>query len=154
MTRLRQLLVVSITALLASGLAVASEIYKWTDDEGNVHYVDRPTGQPDETRLDIYSARTDNSAVQARVQQRRQSRAAADQVASEAPDEMRKEELRAAQQERQEQCQKYRARLEKYLQSQRLYKEDQSGERVYLDEDETLAARTRVEEQIKEYCGS
>ena len=86
MTRLRQLLVVSITALLASGLAVASEIYKWTDDEGNVHYVDRPTGQPDETRLDIYSARTDNSAVQARVQQRRQSRAAADQVASEAPD--------------------------------------------------------------------
>ena len=67
---------------------------------------------------------------------------------------MRKEELRAAQQERQEQCQKYRARLEKYLQSQRLYKEDQSGERVYLDEDETLAARTRVEEQIKEYCGS
>ena len=154
MTRLRYLLVVSITALLASGLAVASEIYKWTDEDGNVHYVDRPTGQPDETRLDIYSARTDNAAVQARVQQRRESRAAAEQAASEAPDEMSKEDLRAEQQKRQEQCEKYRARLERYLQSQRLYKEDGTGERVYLDEEQTLAARARVEEQIKEYCGS
>jgi hypothetical protein len=154
MTRLRQLLVVSIAALLASGVVVASEIYKWVDEEGNVHYVDRPTGQPDETRLDIFSARTDNSAVQARVQQRQENRAAAAQVASEAPPEMSEEDLRAEQQKRQEQCQTYRARLERYLQSQRLYKEDDSGERVYLDEEQTLAARARVEEQIKEYCGS
>ena len=154
MKRLRQLLVFSIAALLASGVAVASEIYKWTDEEGNVHYVDRPTGQPDETRLKIFSARTDNAAVQARIQQRREERAAADQVASEAQPEMSPEDLRAEQQKRQEQCEKYRARLERYLQSQRLYKEDGNGERVYLDEEQTLAARARVEDQIKEYCGS
>ena len=146
MKRLRQLLVFSIAALLASGVAVASEIYKWTDEEGNVHYVDRPTGQPDETRMNIYSARTDNAAVQARVQERR--------VASEPQPEMSQEDLRAEQEKRQEQCEKYRARLERYLQSQRLYKEDGNGERVYLDEEQTLAARARVEDQIKEYCGS
>ena len=65
MTRMRQLIVFSVATLLASGLAVGSEIYKWTDEDGNVHYVDRPTGQPDETRLDIYSSRTDNTVVQA-----------------------------------------------------------------------------------------
>ena len=154
MTRFRQILVVAIAALLASGMTLASEIYKWTDDEGSVHYVDRPTGQPDEKRLDIYSSRTDNSAVQARLQARREARAAAEQVAAEAPPEMSKEEVRAEQQKRQQQCQMYRDRLEQYLRSQRLYKEDDSGERVYLDEEETLAARARVEEQIKEYCGA
>lgn len=154
MTRLRQLLVAMLAAALASGVALASDIYKWTDEDGNVQYVDRPTGQPDETRLDIFSARTDNTAVQARVQQRREARAAAEQVASEAPPDMSEDELRAEQQQRREQCQQYRARLENYLQSQRLYEEDENGERVYLDEEQTLAARARVEEQIEEYCGS
>ena len=154
MKRFRQILVLTIAALLTSGMALASEIYKWTDDDGNVHYVDRPTGQPDETRLDIYSSRTDNAAVQARLQARREARATAEQVASEAPPEMSKEELRAEQQQRQERCQMYRDRLERFLRSQRLYQEDESGERVYLDEEQTLAARARVEEQIKEYCGS
>ena len=154
MTRLRQLLVLSIAASLASGLAAASEIYKWVDQEGNVHYVDRPSGQPDETRLDIYSARTDKAAVQARIRQRSESRAADKQAASEAPDEMTREELRAEQQKRQEQCESYRARLDRYLRSQRLYREDDSGERVYLDEEQTLAARARVEEKVKEHCGS
>lgn len=154
MTHLRQLVVVILVATLSSGPAVASDIYKSTDEEGNVYYVDRPTGQPDETRLDIYSARTDASAVQARVQQRREARAAAEQVASEAPPDMSDDELRAEQQKRQAQCQRYRDRLENYLQSQRLYKEDENGERVYLDEEQTLAARARVEEQIEEYCGS
>jgi hypothetical protein len=154
MTPIRQLLVLSIAASLASGLAVASEIYKWVDQEGNVHYVDRPSGRPDETRLDIYSARTDKAAVQARIQQRRESRAADEQAASEAPDEMTGDELRAEQQKRQEQCDSYRARLERYLRSQRLYREDDSGERVYLDEEQTLAARARVEEKVKEHCGT
>jgi len=154
MKGLRQLLGAALAATLVSGLALASDIYKWTDEEGGVHYVDRPTGQPDETRMDIFSARTDNAAIQARAQERREARATAEQVASEAPPGMSENDLRAEQQQRQAECQKYRDRLESYLQSRRLYKEDENGERVYLDEEQTLAARARVEDQIKEYCGS
>jgi uncharacterized membrane protein YebE (DUF533 family) len=44
--------------------------------------------------------------------------------------------------------------LQKYLTSRRLYRQDENGERVYLDEDETLAARERVEDQVQEFCGS
>ena len=57
-------------------------------------------------------------------------------------------------QKRQQQCQMYRDRLERFLRSQRLYQEDESGERQYLNEEETMAARARVEEQIQKYCGS
>ena len=154
MTRFRLMLTLSIAALIASGTTVASEIYEWTDDAGNVHYEDRPTGQAYELRRDVRSARTDNSAVLAQIQARREARAAAKQVAAEAPQEMSKEEVRAEQQKRQQQCQMYRDRLEQILRSQRLYQEDESGERQYLNEEETMAARTRVEEQIQEYCSS
>jgi len=154
MTRFRLMLTLSIAALIASGTTVASEIYEWTDDAGNVHYEDRPISQEAQLRRDIFSARTDNSAVQAQVQARREAYAAAEQVAAEAPEEMSKEDVRAEQQKRQQQCQMYRDRLEQFLRSQRLYQEDESGERQYLSEEETMAARARVEEQIQEYCSS
>jgi hypothetical protein len=154
MTRHRLLLAISVAALLAGGAVAASEIYKWTDENGSVHYEDRPTGEGEVQRMNIVSARTDNSAVQARLQARREERAAREQVASEAPPEMSKEEIRAEQEKRQQQCQKYRDRLEAFLRSQRLYEENDTGERRYLDEQEVMAARAKVQEQIVEYCGS
>ena len=145
---------IACAALLAGGLAVGGEIYKWVDEDGNVHYEDRPTGTGTIERMDIISRSTDNSAVQARVDARREARAVADQVDSEAPPEMSKEEIRKEREERTKKCQQYRDRLEAFLRSQRLYREDDAGEREYLSDEEVLAARTRVEEQIKEYCGS
>ncbi|MDH3613589.1 MAG: DUF4124 domain-containing protein [Gammaproteobacteria bacterium] len=147
------LLITVAAALITGGTAVASEIYKWTDRDGNVHYEDRPTGDAPMERLAIVSRNTDNSAVRSQVAAKREARATAEQVASEAPPEMSKAELRAEQEKRKEQCQMYRDRLEQFLRSQRLYREDDAGEREYLDESETLAARESVEGQIKEYCG-
>lgn len=154
MSKFRLTLMVSLAALLASGTAVAGEIYKWTDEDGNIHYEDRPTGDTTMVRLDIQSSSTDNTVVQARLDEDREAREAARQVASEAPPKMTKAELRAEQEKRQEQCQMYRDRLQSFLRSQRLYEEDDAGERTYLSEDEIMAARSRVEDQIQEYCGS
>ncbi|MDH3351276.1 MAG: DUF4124 domain-containing protein [Gammaproteobacteria bacterium] len=148
------LLITVAAALATGGTAVASEIYKWIDGDGNVHYEDRPTANAAVERLDVVSRNTDNSAVQARVSASREARAARKQVAAEAPAGMSKEELRAEQEKREQQCQTYRDRLESFLRSQRLYREDEAGERQYLEEAEVMAARTRVEGQIKEYCGS
>lgn len=149
----RLILTVAAAALMASGMTVAGEIYKWTDDDGNVHYEDRPIGDAETERLDIVSKSTDNSAVQAHLIAGREARDVAREVPSEAPPEMTKAEIRAEQEERQKQCQTYRGRLEDFMRSQRLYKVDDAGERQYLSEDEMLAARSRVEGKIQEYCG-
>ncbi len=119
-----------------------------------MHYVDRPSGQPTEERLDILSNRTDNQAVRASVQarldrevereERQAQRAEAEQQAAEA---------RAAEAKRKEQCEMYRARMDSYLRSTRLYREDESGERVYLDEDQVMEARARLQDKIQESCG-
>jgi len=152
--RKRAIAFVMMLAVSAAGMAFASNIYKWTDEQGNVHYGDRPTGDASEERLAISSRPTDPSKVQTRVQAAYEARAAAKKAAASEPAGPSSEELQAQALERQEKCATYKARLQKFLTSHRLYKEDENGERVYLDEDETLAARERVRNQVEEYCNS
>jgi len=150
----RLLLTIATFIITASGTAGASEIYKSTDADGNVYYQDRPTGADTEQRMHLVSARTDNAAVLAQTEARLEAKAAAEQVASEAPAEMSWQELKAEKEKRQQQCQMYRDRLDLFLRSRQLYRDGEDGERTYLDETETLAARERVEGQIREYCGA
>jgi Domain of unknown function (DUF4124) len=145
-------------ALLIAGLAMAgvvsgSDIYKWTDAEGNVHFGDRPSGASTEERLAISSSPTDPERVQSIVQARNDARS--ERTAAEAATkaaEPTAAEIRAAEAERKEKCNTYKERLQKFVTSRRLYRQDENGERVYLDEEETLAARARVQEQVLEYC--
>ena len=155
MNTMRLPITIACAALLASGLAMGGEIYKWVDENGNVHYEDRPTGEGNVQRVaEVRSRNTDTAAVAARVDSQRKARAAARQVESEAPEEMSKEELRAEQQARHERCESYRAKLQAFLTAPRMYEEDEAGERSYLEEDQIMAKRSEVEEKIQEYCGS
>ena len=145
---------ITAVILILACLPATAEVYKWVDEDGNVHYGDKPTGNEPE-RMAIASQPTDNARVQQQIQvsttartQRREAEAAA---AAEGPS---KEELQAEAQERAQRCQSARATMQSFITSRRLYREDESGERVYLDESETIAARQRVEDQNDEYCGS
>lgn len=147
------LIFVSAAAMLAVGSTIAGEIYKWTDADGNVHYVDRPTGDPSEQRVSVVSRSTNNSSVKASIDARRDREAAREEKrASRAEAEKEAAQAKADEEKRQQQCQTYRAQLESYLQSQRLYREDESGERVYLEEAEMLEARAKVQDKIQETC--
>jgi hypothetical protein len=48
----------------------------------------------------------------------------------------------------------YKERLQRFVTSRRLYREDESGERVYLDEEQSQAARERVQQQVEEHCSN
>jgi hypothetical protein len=144
--------IIMILTALASGPAFADGIYKSTDEEGNVLYGDRPTGDASEERLAITSKPTDPQKIQEQILARREARAAIDKLAAEEPAGPSEDELLAQAKEREEKCATYKARLQRFLVSRRLYREDENGERVYLDEDETLAARERVQNQVEEYC--
>lgn len=152
MTR-QKLFILAASVVALSSPAFAAEIYKWVDAEGNVHYVDRPSGNPTEQRLDIATRRTDNAAVRASVQARLDRQSARQEAREQAAEAERAAiDAQAEREERSRQCQMYRDRMESYLQSRRLYREDEAGERVYLDESETLEARAKVQEKIQEYC--
>lgn len=149
----RKILVLVLSAAALWTSAFAGEIYKYVDDDGNVHYLDRPTGESGEERLDITYSGTSSESVSARVQKRRDYMAALDEARSEAKSQREAEaQARAELEERAAKCQEHRARLESYLQSRRLYREDASGEREYLDEEQVMEARRKVEEAIQETC--
>jgi predicted RNA polymerase sigma factor len=145
-----------ITATLILSVALASaasanEIYKWTDEDGNVHYTDKPVDQTSE-RLDIASSSTNNEAVRAQTQARLDRQSEAAEAAANAPKGPTAEELRAEARERSDKCATYQARLTKFTQSRRLYREDEDGERVYLDDADTQKTRDKTEDQVREYC--
>ena len=143
-----------ILSVVAVTIASAGEIYKWTDDDGNVHYTDKPIDARSE-HMDIQSRPTNETVVNAEIQTRvdYQERRA-ESVAAAAEEQKSADELRAEAEERQEKCSMYRARLTKFVQSRRLYREDEDGERVYLDEEQTQTARDDVENKVDEYCNS
>ena len=140
-----------ILSVAMASAATASEIYRWTDEDGNVHYTDKPV-EPSSERMNIASRSTDNSAVQAQTQARLDSNAAAAEAAANEPAGPTPEELRAEKKQRAEQCTKYRERLTRFVQSRHLYREDENGERTYLDEAETQKTRNKAEENVREYC--
>jgi hypothetical protein len=153
------LVTLATAAALCASSALASDIYRYTDEEGTVHYVDRPSGEPTEERMYVASQRTNNSAVQARYNERyRQpepqpaAQAPAGTAAEEEPEELSRAERKAATAERAQQCQSYRNRMQTLVTARRLYREDESGERVYLDDAQIQEARDKVQELIEEFC--
>ena len=143
----------AILATLCASTALASDIYRYVDENGDVIYVDRPTGNPGETRMDVYSRNTDNAAVQARVQTRQDKAIAeTESDAEEGEAKLTRGEKRAIAAANQQQCQAYRTQLDSYVASRRLFREDEGGERVYLSDAESQEARDRVQRLIEETC--
>lgn len=140
-----------ILSVALGSAATAAEIYKWTDEDGNVHYTDKPIDQTSE-RLNIASNATDNESVQAQTQARLNRQSEAAEAVANAPKGPSAEEQRAEARQRADKCAMYQARLTKFTQSRRLYREDEDGERVYLDEADTQKTRDKTEEQVREYC--
>jgi vacuolar-type H+-ATPase subunit I/STV1 len=120
-----------------------------------VHYEDRPSGAASEQRLVVNSRRTESSAVQERIDSRLESQAVRQEKKAAAAEEKAAAAAKEAEaEEKQKRCDTYRARLETYVQSRRLYREDEDGERVWLDDTERQDAQQKVEEQIAENCTS
>ena len=152
----RHIYAVAITLTLAvSGVAVAGDIYKWVDEDGNVHYGDKPVSNGSE-RVAIESRPTDRARVQSQYQAAAQARAENRDARAQADEEGRKteEELRAQADERRQKCEASRATMQKFVTSRRIYTQDESGERVYMDDAQMQAARERVENDINEYCNN
>ena len=157
MKRTRLLITVAAATTLCASSVMAAEIYKYTDENGNVHYGDRPSGNTAEETVHVASQRTNNAAVQAAFNERYAPKPEPQGQAAETGEAEKEEKLsradrRAAAAERAQKCESYRSRMETILTSRRLYREDENGERVYLEDNERQEARDKMQELIEKYC--
>ncbi|CAN0227825.1 unnamed protein product [Chrysoparadoxa australica] len=135
----------TVVMLAGAGLALftglaSAEIYRWVDDQGRVHYGDRPAaGRPAEKLQST-------PAGPARTADRDTSGNEAGRT-----DEADDRAERAAE-VRQQECEKARTRLQAYRDAARLTTTGPEGETRELDADERVDVIVRAEEQVAELC--
>ena len=143
-----------VTLLLAAWAFVISpcsaEIYKWVDEEGNVHFGDRPkNAEAEQLKLPAPAppSPTPDRRDRLETQQRmldvyREEREQKKQAVAE--EKARRKRLEAR-------CNAARDQLRNYKESQ-LYDLTSDGERKFLTDSERQATIDELAAQIKKYC--
>jgi len=146
---------VALVMLLAAATPEAADVYRWTDEQGRVHYGQRPPPQGAEkmqlpaTKATLPSA--DQPSAQRRDRQQRLLEAY----------EYEREQKRIAEARLAQQRERDAARCRELQKSWRLlsyagpvYRTDTGGERRYLSEDERAAEKAELRRAHLQACGT
>jgi catalase len=148
-----------ITAIVLIGLTISAaaeevSVYRWIDEQGVPQFTDRPPSNAGAELTGIRSQRTDQGAVQARVEQR----SSVDEEAAKRRNDSAADAQSAAQEreqtraQRSDNCSQARERLETYSTARRLYRPMADGEREYLSSEEMDAAKASAEQEVADWC--
>ena len=140
-------------AIVISTSAFADEIYKWTDDDGNVHYGDRPSGEESEERLQFTYNRTNTESLDNRVAAQRDAEDSRQSARTQATEQKQTAEAeRIEAEEQQARCETSRAKVDSMRAAPRVYREGPDGEREYLDDVQRAESIAMAETRAKEAC--
>ncbi|MDF2074613.1 DUF4124 domain-containing protein [Pseudomonas mendocina] len=133
-----------IAALLPT-LATA-EIYRWTDEQGRVHFAQRPVAGAEtvEVKPQVVERDAHTREREARTQRFYDARREEQQQAAAT--------AAAQREERAGECRDLRRRLAQIPEGFSYYRTDANGERIYYSDDETDAARRQLRERIAQRC--
>nr|WP_256833455.1 DUF4124 domain-containing protein [Pseudomonas oleovorans] len=133
-----------IVALLPS--LAAAEIYRWTDEQGQVHFGQRPVAGAETVQVKPQVVERDQHTREreARSQRFYDARREEQQQAAAA--------ATAQREERANECRDLRRRLAQIPEGFSYYRTDANGERIYYSDEETDAARRQLRERIAQRC--
>lgn len=146
-----------IAAFAASALMSASadtEVYKWVDPQGRIHYSDRPP--PSDGKL--LSMESTPSAHQHAAAERSSAppSSAAPRVTSPSADanpRMKETVENDVANAHAEQCKAAQDKYTMYVNSRHLYREGANKERIYLTDAELETERLNAKRELDERCG-
>jgi hypothetical protein len=128
----------------------ANKVYKWTDEDGNVHYGDQPPA--DSQRHEMRLRRTPAVDPDVNTRQQRTGRL----LQSFATEREEKQAERAAvvaeKKQREARCAEARRIQEKYENSAFIYKKDAAGARVILDDDAYAEVMADARATVETWC--
>jgi hypothetical protein len=134
--------------LLVLPLGAMADIYRSVDENGQVVYSDRPSGDAERITVSAAPAAAP-AAAGAPAGDGEQTADGDSTVFAEVPREPTPEELAA---DRARNCEYARQMLESYATSHRLYRQGADGEREYLSAEEIDAARARAQSNVAAWC--
>jgi hypothetical protein len=161
MSRIQKVLMAFLMAGLTA-VAAAETVYKWVDGSGQIHYTDLPPTRSDAKILGVVH----NAGVV-------EDEESGDDYDDEGGDEgngdtgttagttttpeppVSRDAMQAAANDaakaKVEQCKAAQDRYQRYIESRRLFREE-NGKRVYLSDQELTEARARAKQAVDDYC--
>lgn len=143
--------------MLVSGVAAAADIYKWKDADGKIRYSDMPPAG--KTAYEKLSGSKPASATAAAAPEAKTEKGAAgggagkDKAGAESPQGKSDQAQQDEKKVRDENCAIAKANAQSYKQGGRLYKTNEKGERLYLDEKEIAASLEKANKDVDYWCG-
>jgi len=143
-----------IAGVLTCGFAHAGDVYKYVDERGQTLYTDKPI--PGAIRVASSTPRPNASSTHSSQQAAsNQQLAASNQRISQNQNDQRvaanvAKDLEASRAER---CKKARSDYNNSINSQRLYRTDKDGNRVYLTDAELSQRRIDNAKAVESICG-
>ncbi|MFO8024727.1 DUF4124 domain-containing protein [Thiohalophilus sp.] len=139
-----------LTALVS--VSTGAGVYKWTDEQGQVHYGDKPP-EKGARSMDVDPGPSRGSPqsgdAERREKTRRLLRAYEEERRIKQQREQRKEAEAA---ERHKRCARARDRLRSYQQAGRLYDIDEQGDRKILTDSQRQQAEARAAQDVSRWC--
>ncbi len=139
---MRALLLLLMLPALAS-----AQIYRWTDERGQVHYSEKPqapSAEQIEVRPQVVERDAATRAREERLEKLHSARRAEQQQAAE------KTASRRAEQE--QQCSQLRKRLTQLEEGGRFYRRGADGSTEYVSDAEVVATRDRLRGEVAAAC--
>lgn len=141
-----------LLCLLATPVTFAGT-YRWVDENGQTHFGDRPPAGAASDEINVTPAPVDEDAA-ARARKARMNEFLEQSEKERAERNEAKARREAAAKERQARCEQLRGRL-KYLKSvSKIYRINNDGERVYVDDEENERLRREFTARVQSECGA
>ena len=139
--------------LMVAPLVVDASVYKWVDENGKVHYGDRPQGSQPTVEIQVDDApavRPSSDDAMSRAEKRERLLQAMEEDRVEKQEQ--REKQKAQSQQARQKCNRYRDRMRHYQRASALYNLDKNGNRVYVSDAERTRATKNLQAKINRYC--
>ncbi|MCW8942413.1 MAG: DUF4124 domain-containing protein [Gammaproteobacteria bacterium] len=131
---------------------VNAGVYKWTDDDGNVHFGDRPANPDSATEIIIHSD-NNNTGVTNSSGNKKEREYLLRKIDEEKLADAEKRKKRSAEEKkRKKRCNYFKSRYQSHIQSNRTYRTSPEGERYYLTDEERAARKKKLSKNVAKYC--
>lgn len=143
-----QIMIMGLT-LSVSQIASAG-IYKWVDEQGNVHYGEQRPQNTSSQKMQVQKYAPENKSTYKRPSYTPSTKSTNKNTQDNPPE--KKKETRAEKKKRLAACEKTRANLKMMEEIGRIRAKDKDGNTRYLSQKEKEAKMQKNREQISKYC--
>ena len=154
-TRLRCSVVLFLGLAVFCTVTQAGGIYKWVDEEGNVHYSQDPqhrAAQPMNIKVPKSSTTSEATSSQNKATTQTEPQSS-DGGSAEEQSAIKEAAARKQQEAEKKNCQVAMKRMATITAGGRIYEVDAQGERVYWDDNTRKAKLAEAQKDVDQWCG-